>query len=147
MGDAMNLDKKVLDLLLKNAEKAYKKGEIPVSAVILDQSGRIISSSFNDRQKKYNVLGHAEINAILKAEKKVRDWRLDGYSMVVTLEPCNMCSVIIKESRLDKVYYFLPKKKEDSSWEINIEKKQINDSKEYTNNFKHLLTDFFNNKR
>ena len=147
MGDAMNLDKKILDLLLKNAEKAYKKGEIPVSAVILDQSGRIISSSFNDRQKKYNVLGHAEINAILKAEKKVRDWRLDGYSMVVTLEPCNMCSVIIKESRLDKVYYFLPKKKEDSSWEINIEKKQINDSKEYTNNFKHLLTDFFNNKR
>ena len=147
MGDVMNLGKKVLDLLLKNAEKAYKKGEIPVSAVILDQSGRIISSSFNDRQKKYNVLGHAEINAILKAEKKVRDWRLDGYSMIVTLEPCNMCSVIIKESRLDKVYYFLPKKKEDSSWEINIEKEQINDYKEYTNNFKHLLTDFFNNKR
>ena len=147
MGDVMNLDKKVLDLLLKNAEKAHKKGEIPVSAVILDQSGRIISSSFNDRQKKYNVLGHAEINAILKAEKKVRDWRLDGYSMIVTLEPCNMCSVIIKESRLDKVYYFLPKKKEDSSWEINIEKEQINDYKEYTNNFKHLLTDFFNNKR
>ena len=134
-------------MLLKNAEKAHKKGEIPVSAVILDQSGRIISSSFNDRQKKYNVLGHAEINAILKAEKKVRDWRLDGYSMIVTLEPCNMCSVIIKESRLDKVYYFLPKKKEDSSWEINIEKEQINDYKEYTNNFKHLLTDFFNNKR
>lgn len=147
MGDVMNLDKKVLDLLLKNAEKAYKKGEIPVSAVILDQSGRIISSSFNDRQKKYNVLGHAEINAILKAEKKVRDWRLDGYSMIVTLEPCNMCSVIIKESRLGKVYYFLPKKKEDSSWEINIEKEQINDYKKYTNNFKRLLTDFFNNKR
>ena len=147
MGDVMNLDKKVLDLLLKNAKKAYKKGEIPVSAVILDQSGRIISSSFNDRQKKYNVLGHAEINAILKAEKKVRDWRLDGYSMIVTLEPCNMCSVIIKESRLDKVYYFLPKKKEDSSWEINIEKEQINDYKEYTNNFKHLLTVFFNNRR
>ena len=147
MGDVMNLDKKVLDLLLKNAEKAYKRGEIPVSAVILDQSGRIISSSFNDRQKKYNVLGHAEINAILKAEKKVRDWRLDGYSMIVTLEPCNMCSVIIKESRLDSVYYFLPKKKEDSSWEINIEKEQINDYKEYTNNFKRLLTDFFNNKR
>ena len=147
MGDVMNLDKKVLDLLLKNAEKAFKKGEIPVSAVILDQSGKIISYSNNDRQRKCNVLGHAEINAILKAEKKVRDWRLDGYSMVVTLEPCNMCSVIIKECRLDKVYYFLSKKNDDYSWEININKEQINNYKEYTSKFKQLLTDFFNNKR
>ena len=147
MGDVMNLDKKALDLLLKNAEKAFKKGEIPVSAVILDQSGKIISYSNNDRQRKCNVLGHAEINAILKAEKKVRDWRLDGYSMVVTLEPCNMCSVIIKECRLDKVYYFLSKKNDDYSWEININKEQINNYEEYTSKFKQLLTDFFNYKR
>ena len=147
MGDVMNIDKKILNLLLKNAQKAYKKGEIPVSAVIVDQSGNVISSSFNDRQKKYNVLGHAEINAILNAEKKIRDWRLDGYSMIVTLEPCNMCSMIIKESRLDKVYYFLPKKSDNDSWEININKEQIKEYKEYTNNFKQLLTDFFNNKR
>ena len=147
MGDVMNIDKKVLDLLLKNAKKAYKKGEIPVSAVILDQSGNVISSSLNDRQKKCNVLGHAEINAIIKAEKKIRDWRLDGYSMIVTLEPCNMCSMIIKESRLDKVYYFLPKRSDNDSWEINIEKEQIDNYVEYTNSFKHLLTAFFNNKR
>lgn len=147
MGDVMNLDKKILDLLLKKAEKAYKKGEIPVSAVILDQSGKIISYSNNDRQRKCNVLGHAEINAILKAEKKIQDWRLDGYCMIVTLEPCNMCSVIIKESRLDKVYYFLPKKNDDISWEININKVQIKEYKEYTSKFKQLLTDFFNNKR
>lgn len=147
MGDVMNLDKKVLDLLLKNAEKAYKKGEIPVSAVILDQSGKVVSYSSNDRQRKCNVLGHAEINAILKAEKKIRDWRLDGYCMVVTLEPCNMCSVIIKECRLDKVYYFLPKKNDDNSWEININKEQITNYEEYTSKFKQLLTDFFNNKR
>ncbi len=147
MGDVMDIDKKVLDLLLKNAKKAYKKGEIPVSAVILDQSGNVISSSFNDRQKKCNVLGHAEINAILKAEKKIRDWRLDGYYMIVTLEPCNMCSMIIDECRLDKVYYFLPKKSDNDSWEINIEKEQIDNYVEYTNSFKYLLTDFFNNKR
>ena len=56
MGDVMNIDIKVLDLLLKNAEKAYKKGEIPVSAVILDQEGKLVSSAFNSRQKKYNVI-------------------------------------------------------------------------------------------
>ena len=147
MGDVMNIDKKILDLLLKNAEKAYKKGEIPVSAVILDQDGKLVSSAFNSRQKQYNVLGHAEIRCILKAEKKIRDWRLDGYYMIVTLEPCNMCSMIIKESRLDKVYYFLPKKSDNESWEINIDKEQIDNYDEYSKKFKELLTDFFNNKR
>ena len=147
MGDVMNLDKKTLDLLLKNAEKAFKNGEIPVSAVIIDQNGKIVSSSYNDRQRECNVLGHAEINVILKAEKKIRDWRLDGYTMIVTLEPCNMCSAIIKECRLDKVYYFLPKKNEDDSWEININKEQIYNYKEYASIFRQLLTDFFNNKR
>lgn len=147
MGDVMKLDSNVLDLLLKNAEKAYKKGEIPVSAVILDRSGRVISSSYNNRQKKYSVLGHAEISAILKAEKRIKDWRLDGYCMVVTLDPCDMCSVIIKESRIDKVYYFLPKKNEDNSWEININKEQVKEYKEYTSKYKKLLTDFFDNKR
>ena len=147
MGDVMNIDIKVLDLLLKNAEKAYKKGEIPVSAVILDQNGKLVSSAFNSRQKQYNVLGHAEISCILKAEKKIRDWRLDGYYMIVTLEPCNMCSMIIKECRLDKVYYFLPKKSDNDSWEINIDKEQIDKYEEYASEFKQLLTDFFNNKR
>lgn len=147
MGDVMNIDIKVLDLLLKNAEKAYKKGEIPVSAVILDQNGKLISNSFNNRQNKYNVLGHAEVNAIVKAEKKIKDWRLDGYYMIVTLEPCNMCSMIIKECRLDKVYYFLPKKSDNDSWEINIDKEQIDKYEEYTSKLKQLLTDFFNNKR
>lgn len=147
MGDVMNLDKKVLDLLLKNAENAYKNGEIPVSAVILDQSGKIVSYSKNNRQRKCNVLGHAEVNAILKAEKKIRDWRLDGYSMIVTLEPCNMCSVIIKECRLDKIYYFLPKKTDEDSLEIDIDKEYIDNYMEYTSKFKQLLTDFFNNKR
>ena len=147
MGDVMNIDKKILDLLLKNAEKAYKKGEIPISAVILDQDGKLVSSAFNSRQKQYNVLGHAEISCILKAEKKIRDWRLDGYYMIVSLEPCNMCSMIIKESRLDKVYYFLPKKSDNESWEINIDKEQIDNYDEYSKKFKELLTDFFNNKR
>ena len=147
MGDIMNVDKKILDLLLKNAEKAFKKGEIPVSAVILDQEGKLVSSAFNSRQKQYNVLGHAEISSILKAEKKLKDWRLNGYYMIVTLEPCNMCSMVIKESRLDKVYYFLPKKSENEVWEINIDKKQIGKYEEYSSKFKQLLTDFFDNKR
>ena len=55
--------------------------------------------------------------------------------------------MIIKECRLDKVYYFLPKKSDNDSWEINIDKEQISKYEEYSNKFKELLTDFFNNKR
>ena len=147
MGDVMEIDKKVLDLLLKQAKKAYKKGEIPVSAVILNKNGDLISSGFNNRQNNYSVLGHAEVSTILKAERKIKDWRLDGYYMIVTLEPCNMCSTIIKESRLDKVLYFLSKTNDNDSREINIDKEQIFNYEEYSIIFKKLLTDFFNNKR
>ena len=143
----MNIDKKVLDLLLKDAKKAFKKGEIPVSALVIDHDGKIISHSFNNRQNKFNVLGHAEINCILKAEKKNRDWRLDGYSMIVSLEPCDMCTMVIKESRLDNVYYFLPKKGDKLCDNINVDKFIIDNYPEYTEKFKDLLTSFFDNKR
>ena len=143
----MNIDKKVLDLLLKNAKKAFNKGEIPVSAVILDKDGKIVSSSYNNRQRSCNVLGHAEVLAILKAEQRIRDWRLDGYSMVVSLEPCDMCSMVIKESRLDIIYYFVSKKSNDSGLCIDVNKKKIEDYEEYTEKFKDLLTSFFDNKR
>lgn len=143
----MNIDEKVLDLLVKNAEKAFKKGEIPVSAVIFDRDGKIICSSYNDRQNRCNVLGHAEINCILKAEKRIRDWRLDGYSMIVSLEPCDMCSMVIKESRLDKVYYFLPKRSDKSDYIGDVDMFMIEDYPEYTEKFRYLLTSFFDNKR
>ena len=143
----MKIDMKVLDLLLKNAKKAFNEGEIPVSAVILDSNGNVISSSYNNRQNSCNVLGHAEVLAILKAEKKLKDWRLDGYSMFVSLEPCDMCSMVIKESRLDKVYYFLSKKSDKSDINIDVNKLIIDDYPEYTEKFRVLLTSFFDNKR
>lgn len=143
----MYIDKKVCDLLLKNARKAFNKGEIPVSAVILDKKGKIISSSYNNRQNSCNVLGHAEILAILKAEKKLKDWRLDGFSMIVSLEPCDMCSMIIKESRLENIYYFVPKNGSDSELCIAINKKKIESYDEYTKKFRDLLTSFFDNRR
>lgn len=103
------INDKIIDLLIKESEVACKKGEVPVAAIIFDDKGKIVSKSHNSRQKKYSVIDHAEINAILKAEKKIKDWRLDGYFMAVTLEPCDMCSVVIKECRLEKVFYLLKK--------------------------------------
>ena len=119
----MTNNEKYMRMALKEAQKAFDKKEVPVGCIIV-KDDQIIARAHNLRQTKKSVLGHAEISCILKAEKKMRDWRLDGYYMIVTLEPCNMCSMIIKESRLDKVYYFLPKKSDNESWEINIDKEE-----------------------
>ena len=137
----------VLNFLKKDAKRALKRDEIPVSAVITDSDGNVISCASNNRQKSCDVLGHAEILAIKKAEKKIKDWRLTGYKMFVTLEPCNMCSVIIKECRLDHVYYFLPKKGDNIKDILDINKSQIEGYEEAKRYFNDLLTFFFENRR
>ena len=75
-----------------------------MGAVVV-KDNKIISSAHNVRQSKCDVTGHAEIKAIIKAAKKQKDWRLDGYELYVTLEPCAMCQKIIEEARIKKVYY------------------------------------------
>ena len=143
----MEISVEIINKLKDLAKQAFDNNEIPVSAIIVDSLGNIVSEGLNTRQSTGNVLGHAEVNAIQAAGNKLEDWRLDGYSMIVTLEPCEMCSCIIKESRLDKVYYFLPKKYNDLEYNFNINKDQIlgyGEDKEY---FLELLTSFFNNKR
>ena len=144
----MNIDVKYLDILKDKAKEAFINNEIPVSCLIINSStGEIISQGINDRQSTNNVLGHAEIRAIVAAEENIKDWRLDGYYMIVTLEPCDMCNMVIKESRLDKVIYLLPKKNTDKSL-IEIDNKyMLTDYDEYKEYFYQLLTDFFDNMR
>ena len=143
----MKLDKNVIDVLINDANKAKRKGEVPVSAIILDQSGRIVSHACNSRQKGYNVLGHAEISAILQAEKKIHDWRLNGYKMIVVLEPCDMCSMIISKCRIDEVFYFIPQKNVDQFNDFDIKKTLIDGYVDEKNLFENLLLNFFNNIR
>lgn len=143
----MILSDEVIKYIKEGSLNAFNNNEIPVSCVIIDSEGNIVSTGINNRQASRNVLGHAEINAIVKAEQNIGDWRLDGYSMIVSLEPCDMCNAVIKESRIDKVFYFLPKKTQDINTENNINKYEIEgygDEKAY---FLELLTTFFDNKR
>ncbi len=141
-------NKKYMQVAYEESLKAFKKNEIPVGAVIV-KNNKIIAKSYNDRQTKYNVLGHAEINAIIKAEKKIKDWRLDGYTMYVTLKPCLMCLNIIKESRLDKVFYLIEKNVDnynvDNYEDNNI--LRINDCNEVANQYQKVLKEFFEKLR
>ena len=88
---------------LKEAEKAYKKLEGPVGAIIV-KDGKIIARAYNQKESKTDTTKHAEILAIQKASKKLKSWRLIDCEMYVTLEPCTMCAGAIIHSRIKKVY-------------------------------------------
>ena len=88
---------------LKEANKAYKKKEVPVGVVIV-KDGKIIARGYNKKEEKNSPIKHAEIIAIEKACKKLNNWRLNDCEMYVTLEPCPMCAGAIVNSRIKKVY-------------------------------------------
>ena len=88
---------------IKEAEKAYKKLEVPVGAIIV-KDGKIIARAYNQKESKTDTTKHAEILAIQKASKKLKSWRLIDCEMYVTLEPCTMCAGAINHSRIKKVY-------------------------------------------
>ena len=95
---------KMLKILYKKSLRAYKKNEVPVSAVLLC-NGRMISTAYNKKNIKHNALLHAEIICLQKAYKKLKRWNLNDCILYVSLEPCDMCKQLIQESRINKVYY------------------------------------------
>ena len=86
------------------ALKAYNKNEIPVG-VVLVKNNKIISKAHNLKDSTNIVTKHAEIIAIEKANKYEKNWRLIDYKLYTTLEPCDMCSEVIKESKITSVIY------------------------------------------
>lgn len=89
---------------LKEANKAFKKKEVPVGCIIV-KDNEIIARAHNLRETKQRSIAHAEILAIEKASKKLNSWRLDGCEIYVTLEPCIMCSGAIINSRIKRLVY------------------------------------------
>ena len=86
-------------------EEAKKSGkDVPVGAAVV-YDGKIITSAHNQKEELNDVSAHAEIIAIKNAEKILKNWRLDGAELYVTLEPCPMCATAIINSRISKVYY------------------------------------------
>lgn len=97
------MDEKYMKEAIKQAQKAYSLGEVPIGCVIVYQD-KIIARGYNRRTTDKNTLSHAELNAIRKASKKLGDWRLDDCEMYITLEPCQMCAGAIVQARIRKVY-------------------------------------------
>lgn len=98
----MTRDEKYMKEALKQAKKAYELGEVPIGCVIVYED-KIIGRGYNRRNTDKNTLAHAEITAINKASKKIGDWRLEGCTLYVTLEPCQMCAGAIVQARITEV--------------------------------------------
>ncbi len=90
---------------IRQAEVAFRKGEVPVGAVVVDQNGTVLGRGHNQTETKKCQTAHAERFAIEAACKKRGDWRLEGCSIYITLEPCLMCFGLIHLSRLSTVYF------------------------------------------
>ena len=98
----MRDEEKFMKEAIRQAKKAYALREVPIGGVIVYE-GKIIARGYNRRNTDKNTTSHAEINAIRKASKKLGDWRLEGCTLYVTLEPCQMCAGAIVQARIDKI--------------------------------------------
>ena len=104
-------DEKFMTEALRQAKKAASIGETPIGCVVVrtrDYEGNpleptVIARGYNRRNTDKSTLAHAEIAAIRKAAKALGDWRLEGCTMYVTLEPCQMCAGALSQARIDRV--------------------------------------------
>ena len=87
------------------AQEVKSSGDVPVGALIVNETGEIVSFGKNEREKDNDPTAHAEILAIKRAGEKLSSWRLDDLTLIVTLEPCVMCAGAILQSRLKRLVF------------------------------------------
>ena len=142
------MNEKYMNIALIEANKAYKKNEVPIGCIIV-KNNKIISKAYNKKEKTNVVTKHAEIIAIEKACKKLKTWHLNDCILYTTVEPCLMCTGAIIQSRIKKVVYATENEKygslnkivKESKSKLEIEK-NILAEKSIS-----LLQNFFNKKR
>ena len=94
-----------MGLALAEADLALTTGDVPIGAVVLDETGAVIGAGRNVREAAHDPTGHAEVVALREAAAARGEWRLAGCTLVVTLEPCTMCAGAIVLSRLDRLVF------------------------------------------
>ncbi len=141
------------DLAFEEAQKALKKNEVPIGAVIV-KDGKVLARKHNIKETEKCATCHAEILAINEASSVLGNWRLDGCDIYVTLNPCPMCASAIRQARISNVYSALENLNDNNKKIIdsifNVE--EINPSLNFISNLnvdrsKELLQSFFKNKR
>lgn len=94
-----------MELALSQAHEALETGDVPVGAVVLSAAGTVLGAGRNVREERADPTGHAEIVALRAAARSRDGWRLEGCTLVVTLEPCTMCAGAAVLSRVDRIVF------------------------------------------
>lgn len=143
----ISMNEKYMALAINEAEKAYKKNDVPIGCVIV-KNGKIISKAHNKKELKKNAIMHAEIIAIAKACKKLKTWHLDDCVLYTTVEPCMMCTGAIIQSRIKKIYYSISNKSFGELENYHLKNKKIFIQNNILNEeSKKLMQQFFKEKR
>lgn len=137
-------NQKIVEKLLKYAKKAFKKKEVPVSAIVV-HNNKIISRQYNQRERKKDITAHAEILAIKEASRKLKRWNLSDCDLYVTLKPCPMCTEVLFQSRIKNVFYLTEKLNYKHEFSKTKFEKMNFDEDDAT--YQQLLSSFFKNKR
>ena len=135
------------------AKIAFDNDEVPIGAIVVNQ-GKIIGRGFNQVKAQNSVSSHAEINAINEASQFIRNYRLKGCDIFVTLEPCHMCAKAIVDARLSNLYYGAKEPKTGAIESIDkfLDREDINHHVVYSGGYmkdesSKLLKKFFKSKR
>lgn len=143
-----------MTVALEEAYSAWSLGEVPIGAVIIDSNGKFLAKSHNIKESAHNPCGHAEILAIIDAGKKLKNWRLTGATVYVTLEPCPMCMSALLQARIKTLVFGAYDKKGGAiSLGYNFAKdSRLNHTFNIVGGIKHfecskILSNFFHEKR
>ena len=107
-----------MDLALAEARLAAGHGDVPVGAVLIDAEGVVVASNHNRREEHGDATAHAEMLVLSEASTALGDWRLNGTTLVVTLEPCPMCAMAAVWARVDRIVYGAADLKAGGVWSL-----------------------------
>ena len=108
-----------MDRALAEARLAVAHGDVPVGAVLVDAAGAVVAGDHNRREERSDPTAHAELLVLQAAASERGDWRLDGLTLVVTLEPCAMCAMAAVWARVDRIVYGAADPKAGAAWSLN----------------------------
>ena len=107
-----------MEAALAEAVKALVHDDVPIGAVLLDPSGSVVAADHNRREERGDATAHAEMLVLSERSKVLGDWRLDGHTLVVTLEPCAMCAMAAVWARVERIVFGAADAKAGALWSL-----------------------------
>ncbi len=107
-----------MGIALEQAASATEHGDVPIGAVLLDSSGDLVAADHNRREEHGDATAHSELLVLSARSRELGDWRLDGHTLVVTLEPCAMCAMAAVWARVNRIVFGAADPKAGAAWSL-----------------------------